>query len=342
MPTDDVGSPGTNVSMIVEDTYVIAYLPPSLATGAPNTAVLFQSRSTSNGVAELGMGRTATGAGWSWFPLPVSNTPHGYLAQTSMPLAAPGVFYSAARWTYGSKTYYGWNSSGQTNALLVQGQYRVVVTNGVLAPWGGALLITEVMASSAETNSAANGDWFELYYRGSEPVSLYGCSFNDSALTPGINVFSNLTLLPGQVIVVLDEAPAGVAQFTNIWAPPAGTRMVSKAELLSGGFPGLSSSGDGLRVFDPYDEQIASVYFSTSVVGHSFAWISQQDQSGTPLPPDEVSSAGVNGAWQAPQGADVGSPGVIVPEAGIGLLALVGFCAGLRRARADSARPALV
>jgi hypothetical protein len=118
--------------------------------------------------------------------------------------------------------------------------------------------------------------------------------------------------------------------------------MVSKAELLSGGFPGLSSSGDGLRVFDPYDEQIASVYFSTSVVGHSFAWISQQDQSGTPLPPDEVSSAGVNGAWQAPQGADVGSPGVIVPEAGIGLLALVGFCAGLRRARADSARPALV
>ncbi len=331
MPGGDVGSPGTNVSMLVEDTHVIAYQPPSPATCAPNAAVVFQSRSTSNGVAEVGIGRTATGAGWSWFPVPVSNTPSGYLAQTSMPVTAPGIFYSAARWTYGTKTYYGWNGGGQTNELLVQGQYRVMVTNGVLAPWGGALLITEVMAASSETNGASNGDWFELYYRGTEPVTLLGCSFNDSTLTPGLNVFSNLTLLPEQVIVVLDEAPDHVAPFTTVWAPPAGTRVVSKDELLAGGFPGLSSNGDGLRVFDPFNEQIASVYFSTSVFGHSFAWTSQEDQSGAPLPPDEVSSAGLNGAWQAPHGTDVGSPGVVVPEAGALALLWPCLCAGWRR-----------
>jgi len=332
MPGGDVGSPGTNVSMLVEETYVIAYLPPSLVTCAPNSAVTFYSRSVSNGTAEIGLGRTATGVGWTWYAVPVSNTAGSYAALTNMPICVPGVFYSAARWTYGAKTYYGWNTSGQTNQLVLAAQYQTAVTNTILAPWGGSILITEVMSSSAETNSAAMGDWFELYYRGSEPVSLHGCSFSDGALTPGVNVFSNYVLLPEQVLVVVDESQKNVPGFTNGWAPPAGTLVINKSELLAGSFPGLSSNGDGVRLFDPYNEQIASVYFPTGVVGHSFAWISLDDQSGSPLPPDEVSEAGVHGAWHAPRGTDSGSPGVVVPEV-TGALALLWpcLCAGWRQ-----------
>jgi len=324
----DVGSPGITVSVPTLSTFVVGLLPAALSTAMPSQSITIHSRSISNGLASIGFGRTSNGTGWTWMTNLVTSLSNGlYYAQTSIIPPVPGIYYYAARWEFNGFSCYAWNHAGQTNQIVLNAEYTLLVTNAIRAPYPGELLITEVMASSSHTNSAINGDWFELYYFGTEPATLAGCSFNDSANVPGLNVFPDIPLLPGSVIAMVDEGPSNIMIFKNVWGLGGATNIFSRAVLVAGEVPGLSSSGDQLRLYDPLNEQITAVSFGASSNGFSFYWPPETDpfSPGAPL----TSTDGLDGAWRAPGGSDVASPGVVVPEPATALLLLLAFA--LRR-----------
>jgi hypothetical protein len=67
-----------------------------------------------------------------------------------------------------------------------------IVLNEILAANGGSLLDEDGEAS----------DWVEVHNRGSEPVDLGGWSLSDDSTEPSLWVFPNVTLVPGQFLVV--------------------------------------------------------------------------------------------------------------------------------------------
>lgn len=317
----DVGSPGITVSVPTLATYVVAMLPAAVRTAMVNHAVLVQTRSISNGVAEIGYGRTTNGIGWTWSTniLPVLSNGL-YYAETSIAPPVPGLYYYAARWTFNGFSCYGWNQSAQTNQITLAVEYALVVTNAVRAPYPGELLITEIMSSSSHTNSAANGDWFELYYFGDEPATLAGCTFNDDKLTPGLNVLPHIPLVPHSVIALVDESTNNIAEFAAVWGITNAHTIFSRDVLVAGGFQSFSSGGDQLHIYDPFNEKIAFVTFGPASNGFTFYWPPETDPFNPGAP--SMSTDGIDGAWRAPNGSDVGSPGMVVPEPASALLVL--------------------
>jgi len=324
----DVGSPGVTVSVPTLSTFVVAMLPAAVSTAMPAHAITLHTRSISNGAAAIGFGRTSNGTGWTWMTNLVTTLSNGlYHAQTAIIPPVPGIYYYAARWQFGGFSCYAWNHAGQTNQIALNAEYTLLVTNAIRAPYPGEVLITEVMASSSHTNSAINGDWFELYYFGDEPATLAGCSFNDNAITPGLNVFPDIPLAPNTVITLVDEGPSNLLAFKDAWGLSNAANIYSRNVLVAGALPGLSSSGDHLRLYDPFNEAITVVTFGASSNGFSFYWPPETDpfSPGAPL----TSTDGLDGAWRAPGGSDVGSPGLVVPEPATALLLLFAFA--LRR-----------
>ncbi|MCX7848128.1 MAG: lamin tail domain-containing protein [bacterium] len=309
----DVGSPGNTVSVPTLSSFVVGMMDAGVATAKLGQAVAVQSFSISNGVCAIGYGRTTNGVGWVWGTNMVPVVTGGaYVVSGVIAPVVPGRYYYAARWDFNGFSCYGWNSRGQTNEISLRAEYSIVWTNTLRAPYPGEVLVTEVMSSSAHTNSAANGDWYELYYFGSEPASLAGCSFDDNSVTPGLHILPEIQLMPGAVVVIVDEGTNNVATFAAVWGVTNGQAIFSRDVLVAGSFQSFSSEGDQLHVYDPYNELLTSVSFGAASNGYSFYWPVERDpfSPGAPL----ISVEGVEGAWRAVGGEDVGSPGVVVPE----------------------------
>ncbi len=86
---------------------------------------------------------------------------------------------------------------------------------------GSTLLITEVMADNASYQAADGGlyDWIEIQNFGSSPVNLRGYGLSDSPAKPARWKFPEITLQPGQCLVIyaskLDQQAADGALHTN-------------------------------------------------------------------------------------------------------------------------------
>ena len=187
------------------------------------------------------------------------------------------------------------------------------------------LMITEVMSSSSHTNSAANGDWWELYNSGAAAVDLTGYSWDDNTATAGSADFNGLTLAAGQVLIICQETLGAETAWLDLW----NLTGVTVLNLGNTEFQNFGATGDEIHLYDPSSTQIATVSFGAATAGASFAW----DSSGTSL---GLSVLGENGAFQASVaaggGPDIASPGTvsIVPEpASLFLLVLGGL--GLAR-----------
>jgi len=209
------------------------------------------------------------------------------------------------------------------------GNYSVTVTNSV----GGTnlsfalrvtplpnLVITEVM--SGESTNNANGsttghnDWFELSNLGNFAVNLHGYRVDDShnVLSASATITNKTLIQPGEsVVFVQDMTPA---QFRAWW----GTNLGATVQIVdyNGSGQGLSGSGDDVHVWNAVatvnSDQIAGVSFLAGTDGVSFGFDpTRTDETGfLGFAPDGQSVLGVNGAFAAAVGGDIGSPGTLV------------------------------
>ncbi|MCI0539687.1 MAG: immunoglobulin domain-containing protein [Verrucomicrobiales bacterium] len=173
------------------------------------------------------------------------------------------------------------------------------------------LAITEVM-SSASTNLGPNlvtqnSDFWELTNFGTNTLSLTGYKFDDSdnnlaAADP--TPFEGLSVGPGEsILFVQNNVNTNEAGFRDWWGTnlPAGIKVV----FYSGN--GLSSGGDGIRLWGPNAldaaDVVDSVDFGEARRGFTFSYDPATGDFGI------LSTNGVNGAFQAAAADDVGSPG---------------------------------
>ncbi len=159
-------------------------------------------------------------------------------------------------------------------------------------------------------------DWWELTSFEPTPVSLQGWRFDDNSgrLDRAFTFTNEVVLEPGASVVFVENLDA--AAFRAWW----GTNELLDVPILtySGSGFGLSSGGDGVRVWDALATEnadtIAAVDFGAGTPGVSFNYDPDSGQFGVP------SEAGVRGVYQAPGSIDaelgitflnLGSPGRI-------------------------------
>ncbi len=165
-----------------------------------------------------------------------------------------------------------------------------------------SLAITEIMSESADDEAYFN--WWELTYTGSSTVDLTSYSWDDFHKRIGQNVFGNVTISPGESIIIGEE---WLTLILEIWKFQWGL-LGSDVELYDlsyfSGFSGLSS-GDGVFLYDPSGKLVTSVTYPSCQLGFSNEW----DIEGIFLGPSVI---GENGAYQATPSPDVASPGYAV------------------------------
>jgi hypothetical protein len=203
-----------------------------------------------------------------------------------------------------------------------------------------AVLITEVAPWGSDAPYAA--DWFELTNTGPADVNLTGWRMDDSSGASGTGAavaLRGVTTLPvGKSAIFFESNASGsndasiTTNFINFWfggTAPAGFLIGA----YGGSGVGLSSSGDGVYIFDSSSSTpVANVSFGAATAGVSFD--NRAGLNNTTI--STLSVAGVGGAFTTGSPAATGSPGTAVPEpAGVFLAGLggVAFIAARRRAR---------
>lgn len=184
--------------------------------------------------------------------------------------------------------------------------------------------ITEV-APWSSGNSPVGADWFELTNTGSTSLSIAGWSMDDSSATPFTAMLDGIgSIAAGESVIFVEGSASAAAAFVSTWfgaSAPAGFRIGT----YSGSGVGLSTSGDGVNVFDAAGVAQAGVSFGSSPTG---PYATFDNAAGTNGPISQLSVVGVNGAFKAlADNAEIGSPGAIaaVPEPATTALLLAGL-----------------
>ncbi|MDG2399229.1 MAG: lamin tail domain-containing protein [Akkermansiaceae bacterium] len=170
-------------------------------------------------------------------------------------------------------------------------------------PLSAQLRITEVMSNSNHSDTAANGDWFEITNTGSIAVNIAGYSFDDDDRRAGASgSFPAYVLQPGISMMVLNDASD--ATFRSLWNLDPSIRVIANAEISN--FPGLGSGGDEVNLFNNSGGLVDRFTFGAATEGFSFA----KYNDGQPVPGD-LSSNSVLGAYESDDpGEDIASPGI--------------------------------
>lgn len=241
---------------------------------------------------------------------------------------ATGVPQPEYRWWHGGETVPGATAGGlriDAAESSDAGEYTVVASN----PSGAItnrvwlkvtprprLFITEVMSAPAPVAApAVHEDWLEISNLDSEAVDLAGYRFDDGSdvAVPSLGsawTFPHpLILRPGESMILVENMSADA--FRDWWGPenlPPDLQIVTyrgAALSLNG------SSGDVVWLWNPGAESdtdyLVGVDFVGSEPGRTFAYDPGQGRFiGTRA---GLSRDGVNGAFTAAVGGDVGSPG---------------------------------
>ena len=174
------------------------------------------------------------------------------------------------------------------------------------------LAITEVHSSQSTNGTPTlHADWFELTHYGTTPIDLRGWRFNDSngGLTNGAVTLGALTLSPGESVVFVQDIDA--AAFRSWW----GAALSPSLQVISytAASIGLSSTGDGIRLWDA-----AALQEASPVVSVDFTAAGTNSSSFTSDPKTGLLTARttseVPGAFLATDNGDWGSPGVAGPS----------------------------
>ena len=193
--------------------------------------------------------------------------------------------------------------------------YTLTVTDQLVEISGPpALVITEV-APWSSGNSPVAADWFEVTNVSDNPVNITGWKVDDSsaAFVSSLALNGITSIAPGESVIFLESNdPAAIsASFLSNWfgaSPPAGLQIGT----YTGGSVGLSSGGDGVNLFNAGGVLQASVTFGAS------DGVTPYQTFDNTLALDAVNlslliQSGTNGAFTAPSGNEVGSPGYSAP-----------------------------
>ncbi|MFM2295545.1 MAG: hypothetical protein RLZZ350_1958 [Verrucomicrobiota bacterium] len=223
--------------------------------------------------------------------------------------------------------------AGETNAVFnfpvtttnLSATFTVLASNAVGIASNAAtlvttpkpqLIITEVMSSQFTNNlngsTGNHGDWFEFSNLGNFPVNLRGFRIDDNSLSlaAAVTVTSNVMIAPGESVVFIEvtgaNTPASqVADFRTWWGLQNSNAL--QVATYSGTGVGLAAAGDAIIVWNAAAASDADyldrALFAGATTGTSFGYDANTATFGG------LSAAGVNGAFVAPIGGDVASPG---------------------------------
>lgn len=184
------------------------------------------------------------------------------------------------------------------NDIAVENVAPVVYISEV-APWSSG-------------NSPIGADWFEVTNGGSSALDITGwrvddgsASFASSAALNGVT-----SIAAGQSAIFIEGGATQIASFITTWfggVQPANVQI----GYYSGGGLGLSTSGDGVNLFDSTGTNKASVSFGTSPASAPFATFNNAAGLNNATL-TTLSAVGQNGAFIAPgDAAEIGSPGSV-------------------------------
>lgn len=202
------------------------------------------------------------------------------------------------------------------------------------------LVISEVY-SAGSGNAAYEADWFEVYNSGGSAVDLMGWKVDDSSATfaNAVSLRGIASIAPGQAVIFLEGNAAGDNDatindaFRTAWF---GTSVPSGLTLANygGSAVGLGTGGDGVNVYDAGGTLMSSVSFGAATTGFTFDNAAGLNNSAI----SQLSAVGVNGAFTAFNGAEVGSPGLVPEPSVLALLGVGGIaCLVWRRSKRSAA-----
>lgn len=177
--------------------------------------------------------------------------------------------------------------------------------------------ITEVMSSSG-TNGTA--DWFELTNLGITDVDITGWKMDDSSFALATAYALNgVTSIPaGKSVIFLESSSAvtDIATFKTFW----GLNDNVLIGTYTGSQIGLSSSNDGVIIFDGSGVEVNRVSFAAATTGSTFYWLYDKSAPSYVLSSTGVSTvgtvAGVTSSQITITSVDalgnIGSPGTAV------------------------------
>ena len=139
-----------------------------------------------------------------------------------------------------------------------------------------ALVITEAMSSSG---TGGTGDWFELTNNGAAAVNITGYKVDDNSflLANALALTGVTSIGPGQSAVFIETTDtdptnqaAAITAFRTFW----GTAKLASVQVgaYSGSGVGLSSTADGVEVFDSAGNAVNQVSFGVATTGVSFGY----------------------------------------------------------------------
>lgn len=202
----------------------------------------------------------------------------------------------------------------------------------VIAPAHADIIISEA-APYASGNTVYGADWFELTNTGTSAIDITGWRVDDSSgsFAASVALRGVTGIAAGESIIFIESNASGSndsginSSFRNAWFGtdnPAGLAIGN----YGGSGVGLSTGGDALNIFDGSGSLVANISFGDSTTGKSFDNAAGLNNAAI----TQLSVEGINGAFTAFNGAEIGSPGMIsaVPEpesfammlAGLGLI----------------------
>ena len=210
------------------------------------------------------------------------------------------------------------SAPGVNGAFIGAGDHNEIGSPGAITnppPPPPHLIISEV-APFSSGNSPVAADWFEVTNQGAAAVGLAGWKVDDNSESPvaAVPLSGVASIAPGESVIFIETADLAGAKiaFANAWfggTLPAGLQVGA----YSGSSVGLSTSGDAVNLYNPAGVLQAKVFFGTWPANAPFATFDNAagvNSAGI----SQRSTAGVNGAFLAADGVEVGSPGTIASD----------------------------
>lgn len=178
-----------------------------------------------------------------------------------------------------------------------------------------ALIISEI-APWSSGESPVGADWFELSNTSDNPIELAGWKVDDGSMDFGSAAALQgvASIAPGESVIFVEteDLAATKAVFLAHWFGEAEPEELQIGSYSGSGL-GLSSSGDGVAVFDANGTLQTSVSFGASPSAAPFGTFDNTlGIDGGEV--TRVSEVGVNGAFAAAGSAgEIGSPGYAAP-----------------------------